>query len=54
MNIEQISRVFEDSRTYETLCIYFLHYFRPNVTLEYLGDDNQAIKDCVQALALPQ
>lgn len=54
MNIEQISRVFQDDRTHETLSIYFLHYSRPNVTPEYLGDDNQAIKDCIRALALPQ
>lgn len=49
MNIEQISRAFQDGRTHETLSIYFLHYSRPNVTPEYLGDDNQAIKDCVRA-----
>lgn len=54
MNIEQISRAFQDGRTHETLSIYFLHYSRPNVTPEYLGDDNQAIKDCVRALALPR
>lgn len=54
MNIEQISRAFQDGRTHETLSICFLHYSRLNVTPEYLGDDNQAIKDCVRALALPR
>lgn len=54
MNIEQISRAFQDPGIYGMLCIYFLHYSGHGVTQEYLRDDSQAIKDnCVQALALP-
>lgn len=56
MNIEQINRAFQDrGLVYEILCIYFVHYSGHNVTQEYLGDDNPAIKDsCVQALAPPE
>lgn len=45
MNIEQINRAFQDRGiVYEIPCIYFLHYSSHNVTQEYLGDDNQAIR----------
>lgn len=47
MNIEQINRAFQNGRTHETPCIYFLHHSRSNVTPEYMGDGDWAIKDSV-------